>query len=107
MCQPGGLVGAEALVRWQHPRRGLVPPNEFIPVAEESGLIVPLTAWVVRAACRQLQQWQRAGLQVVPVSVNFSAHSFREDGLDEMIAAALREFGIMPSLLEGEITRAC
>jgi diguanylate cyclase (GGDEF)-like protein len=102
----GRLVGAEALVRWQHPRRGLVPPNEFIPVAEESGLIVPMTEWVLRAACRQLQQWQHAGLPVVPVSINFSAHSFREDGLCELIAASLREFGIASSLLEGEITES-
>ncbi len=102
----GRLAGAEALLRWQHPTRGLVPPGEFIPVAEESGLIVPLTAWVLRAACRQLQQWQRAGLAVVPVSINFSAQNFREDGLGELIAASLREFGIAPSLLEGEITES-
>ncbi len=102
----GRLIGAEALVRWQHPRRGLVPPNEFIPVAEESGLIVPLTAWVVRAACRQLQQWQRAELAVVPLSINLSAHSFREDGLSDFIAASLREFDVAPSLLEAEITES-
>ena len=102
----GRLVGAEALVRWQHPRRGLVPPNEFIPIAEESGLIIPLTQWVLRAACRQLQEWRHAGLPVVPVSVNFSAHSFREDGLDELIGSALREFSIPPALLEGEITES-
>lgn len=104
--ETGRMVGAEALLRWQHPRRGLVPPNEFIPVAEESGLIVSLTAWVVRAVCRQLHQWQHAGLPVVPVSINFSAHSFREDGLGELIAASLREFGIAPFLLEGEITES-
>jgi diguanylate cyclase (GGDEF)-like protein len=102
----GRLIGAEALVRWQHPKRGLVPPNEFIPVAEESGLIIPLTAWVVRAACAQLQKWQRAGLAVVPLSVNLSAHSFREDGLVELIADSLREFNVAPSLLEGEITES-
>lgn len=102
----GRLAGAEALVRWRHPQRGLVPPGEFIPIAEESGLIVPLTAWVIRAACRQLQQWQRAGLPVVTVSINFSTHCFREDGLDDLIAAALREFGIDPGLLEGEITES-
>ena len=102
----GRLAGAEALVRWQHPLRGLVPPNEFIPIAEESGLIAPLTAWVVRAACRQQQQWQRAGLPVVPVSINLSTQSFREDGLVDLIAAALQEYGIAPSLLEGEITES-
>jgi diguanylate cyclase (GGDEF)-like protein len=102
----GRLAGAEALIRWQHPRRGLMPPAEFIPMAEQSGLIVPLTAWVVRAACRQLRQWQNAGLTVVPLSINLSAQSFREDGLCELIAASLREFNIAPSLLEGEITES-
>lgn len=102
----GRMAGAEALVRWQHPKRGLVPPNEFIPIAEDSGLIVPMTAWVVRAACAQLQQWQSSGLAVVPLSINLSAHSFREDGLVELIADSLREFGIKPSLLEAEITES-
>jgi diguanylate cyclase (GGDEF)-like protein len=102
----GRLVGAEALVRWQHPTRGMVPPNQFIPVAEDSGLIVPLTAWVVRAACAQLQQWQSAGLAVVPLSINLSAHSFREEGLVELIAGALQQFNVAPSLLEGEITES-
>lgn len=102
----GRVVGAEALVRWQHPQRGLVPPNEFIPVAEESGLIGPLTAWVVRAACRQLQQWQLSGVAVVPLSINLSAQSFRGDGIVDLIGASLREFDIAPSLLEGEITES-
>ncbi len=102
----GRIAGAEALVRWQHPKRGLVPPNEFIPVAEESGLIVPLTAWVVRAACAQLQKWQNASLAVVPLSINLSAHSFREEGLVELIAASLKEYNVAPSLLEGEITES-
>ena len=102
----GRIVGAEALVRWQHPRRGLVPPSEFIAIAEESGLIIPLTAWVLRAACYQIQQWQHAGLPVVPVSVNLSAQSFREDGLAELFASSLREYDVAPSLLEGEITES-
>ncbi len=102
----GRLVGAEALVRWQHPVRGLVPPNEFIPMAEESGLITPLTEWVVRAACRQLQAWQQANLPVVPLSVNLSARSFHESGLRDLIQLALSEFGVAPSLLEGEITES-
>lgn len=100
------VIGAEALVRWQHPRRGLLLADDFIPVAEKSGLIAPLTAWVVRAACRQLQEWQQAGVPVVPVSVNFSAHSFRADGLRDLIAASMREFGVAASLLEAEITES-
>jgi diguanylate cyclase (GGDEF)-like protein len=102
----GRIAGAEALVRWQHPRRGLVAPNKFISIAEESGLIIPLTAWVVRAACRQLGQWKSAGLMVLPVSINFSAHSFCEDGLGDVISSALREFGVAPSVIEGEITES-
>jgi len=102
----GRIVGAEALLRWQHPQRGLVPPGEFVPVAEEAGLIVPMTEWVLRTVCRQLKQWRQAGLPVVPVSINFSAHSFREDGLGELIASCLRESGIPASLLEGEITES-
>jgi diguanylate cyclase (GGDEF)-like protein len=102
----GRIVGAEALLRWQHPRRGLVPPGEFVPVAEEAGLIVPMTEWVLRGVCRQLKQWRQAGLPVVPVSINFSAHSFREDGLAALIAACLRESGIPASLLEAEITES-
>jgi diguanylate cyclase (GGDEF)-like protein len=100
------LVGAEALVRWRHPQRGLVSPGEFIPVAEESGLIVPLTRWVLESACRQISAWRGAGLAVVPISVNFSSHSFREDGLAECVASSIAEFGIEPDLIEGEITES-
>jgi diguanylate cyclase (GGDEF)-like protein len=102
----GRIVGAEALLRWQHPQRGLVPPSEFVPIAEEAGLIGMMTEWVLRGVCRQLKQWRQAGLPVVPVSINFSAHSFREDGLGELIAACLSESGIPASLLEGEITES-
>jgi diguanylate cyclase (GGDEF)-like protein len=73
------ICGAEALLRWQHPTRGLVPPNEFIPVAEESELIVPLGEWVIHAACRQLQAWAAAGLQRVPIAVNVSPRQFKPE----------------------------
>jgi diguanylate cyclase (GGDEF)-like protein len=82
------LSGAEALLRWQHPERGLVPPNEFIPVAEESGLIVPIGDWVVQAACRELQGWQAKGLPRVPIAVNVSPRQFRPE-LPAIIGQAL------------------
>lgn len=82
------ICGAEALVRWQHPRRGMVPPNEFIPVAEESGLIVPLGEWVLNAACRQLHAWHDAGLARVPVAVNVSPRQCQPE-LTATVRAAL------------------
>ena len=82
------ICGAEALVRWQHPRRGMVPPNEFVPVAEESGLIIPLGAWVLNAACRQLQEWQDAGLAPVPIAVNVSPRQCQPE-LTATVRAAL------------------
>ena len=102
----GSLAGAEALVRWQHPTRGLVSPGEFIPVAESSGLIVPLGAWVIREVCRQQRQWRDAGLPMVPVAVNLSPRQFREDGLVEHIEVALQEHDVPPALLSFEITES-
>jgi diguanylate cyclase (GGDEF)-like protein len=102
----GSLAGAEALVRWQHPTRGLVSPGEFIPVAESSGLIVPLGAWVIREVCRQQRQWRDAGLPMVPIAVNLSPRQFREDGLVEHIEVALQEYGVPPALLSFEITES-
>jgi EAL domain-containing protein (putative c-di-GMP-specific phosphodiesterase class I) len=72
----GRIVGAEALLRWQHPERGLVSPGHFIPIAEDSGLIVPIGEWVLREACRQNSDWQRAGLPRITVAVNLSALQF-------------------------------
>lgn len=102
----GGLAGAEALVRWQHPTRGLVPPAEFIALAESSGLIVPLGAWVVREVCRQQRAWREAGLPMVPIAVNLSPRQFNEDGLVEHIELALAENGVPPALLGFEITES-
>jgi len=86
------VCGAEALMRWQHPERGLVPPNEFIPVAEDSGLIVPLGNWALDAACRQLQEWAAAGLQQVPVAVNVSPRQFQPE-LPGIVRAAIGATG--------------
>jgi diguanylate cyclase (GGDEF)-like protein/PAS domain S-box-containing protein len=101
----GGVVGFEALLRWQHPELGIVPPNRFIPVAEESGLIVEIGEWVLREACRQNRLWQAEGLCSVPVAVNVSARQFTE-GLDRTVADALDAVGLSPALLELEVTES-
>jgi diguanylate cyclase (GGDEF)-like protein len=98
------IAGFEALVRWNHPHRGLVPPLEFIPVAEESGLIVPLGAWVLRAACRQFAEWNARGGCASFVSVNLSARQFAQADLVESVAACLRETGLDPAALKLELT---
>jgi EAL domain-containing protein (putative c-di-GMP-specific phosphodiesterase class I) len=100
----GQVVGAEALVRWQHPERGLLLPQEFIPVAEDSGLIVPLGERVLRIACEQAVQRERLGLPSVRIGVNLSAVQFHEPGLAAMVSSALDESGLDPRLLELEIT---
>ncbi len=102
----GRVVGAEALVRWMHPRKGLLPPLDFIPLAEETGMIMPIGEWCLRAVCRQILAWQQAGLAPVPVSVNISAVHFRQRGLLETVARILRETGVDPTLLELEITES-
>jgi diguanylate cyclase (GGDEF)-like protein/PAS domain S-box-containing protein len=96
----GGIIGFEALVRWNHPTRGLVPPSEFIPLAEESGLIVPIGEWVLREACREAASW-RGELQI---AVNVSAVQFRRDNLEAMVGRVLQETGIAATRLELEIT---
>ncbi len=102
----GRLCGVEALLRWQDPQRGLIYPGEFIAVAEETGLIVPIGEWVLREACRQNAAWQALGLPALPVSVNLSPRQLRHDGLLELIRGVLAETGQAPSLLELEITEA-
>jgi diguanylate cyclase (GGDEF)-like protein/PAS domain S-box-containing protein len=102
----GEMRGVEALVRWQHPQRGLVPPGEFIPIAEDSGLIVPLGRWVLNAACRQLGQWRAAGLIVPRCAVNLSARQFASDTLIDDVLESLALSGIAAEILEVEITES-
>ena len=100
----GRVIGVEALMRWNHPERGLVPPGEFIPLLEENNLIIPIGEWVLRTACAQCRAWQDAGLPPLRMAVNLSARQFRQDNLVEMIDSILRETGISPKLLELELT---
>ncbi|MCA1633143.1 MAG: EAL domain-containing protein [Acidobacteria bacterium] len=102
----GQIVGAEALVRWQHPELGLVGPSEFIPFAEDTGLIVPLGEWVLRTACAQNKEWQEMGLPLMCVSVNLSARQFQQPNLSAMIAQVLAETGLAPEQLELELTES-
>ena len=100
------LVGAEALLRWNHPERGAIAPDEFIPVAEETGLIVPIGQWVLREACKQVRQWSTLPTGAIPVSVNISSHQFNSDGLIEDVFDAVSMAGIDALLLELEITES-
>ncbi|WP_438433350.1 putative bifunctional diguanylate cyclase/phosphodiesterase [Gorillibacterium sp. sgz500922] len=100
----GELVCVEALVRWIHPEFGLLPPSEFIPLAEDTGLIVPLGEQVLRLACKQRSRWVAQGFPEFNVSVNLSARQFRQTDLPETIAKVLKEFGLGPEWLELEIT---
>jgi EAL domain-containing protein (putative c-di-GMP-specific phosphodiesterase class I) len=102
----GRIVGAEALVRWQHPERGLVSPVQFIPVAEESGLILPLSSWILETACRQTVSWLRSGLPPIRIAVNLSAIQFTRDNLFERVRATLAQSGLSPHLLELELTES-
>ena len=100
------LTGAEALLRWRHPRRGLVPPVEFIPVLEELGLVVEVGEWVLQEACRQLREWHLTRVRVPKVSVNISARQFSDGQLGTRIAAILQETGLPPACLELELTES-
>lgn len=100
------LTGAEALLRWRHPRRGLVPPSDFIPVLEELGLVVEVGDWVLAEACRQLKSWHAARVRVPKVSVNISARQFSDGQLGNRIARILSEIGLPPACLELELTES-
>ncbi len=102
----GRIVGIEALVRWKHPVRGLLSPGVFIPLAEESGMIVQIGDWVLKEACRQNKAWQDAGLPKVPVSVNLSIRQFLQHDLTSKIADVLEETGLEPRYLDLEITES-
>ncbi|HZW21451.1 EAL domain-containing protein [Noviherbaspirillum sp.] len=102
----GKIVGAEALIRWNHPQAGMLGPGHFIDVAEDSGLIVPIGQWIYEAVCRQNQQWLQRGLACVPISVNLSAIQLRHKALVDTLRAVLEETGLPPELLELELTES-
>jgi diguanylate cyclase (GGDEF)-like protein/PAS domain S-box-containing protein len=101
----GRIVGAEALIRWQNPERGMVPPDEFIPLAETTGLVIPIGEWAIGAVCRQAAEWRAAGLEV-PIAVNLAATHLREHNLPELVARNLRDTGLPAELLEIEVTES-
>lgn len=100
----GEIIGAEALIRWRHPERGLVPPAQFIPIAEDCGLIVPVGRWVLREACRQMRAWQLAGMAPPCVAVNISAVELRSPDFASSVRTMLAEAGLDPRYLELELT---
>jgi diguanylate cyclase (GGDEF)-like protein/PAS domain S-box-containing protein len=100
----GEITGVEALIRWQQPDRGLVPPSQFVPIAEDCGLILPIGRWVMREACRQARLWQDAGIPFKRISVNVSAVEFRDKNFVEHVATILKETRLDPSRLDIELT---
>ncbi len=102
----GKMAGVEALIRWQHPERGMVAPNEFIPLAEETGLIVTIGKWVLRKACEQNKAWQNEGLEPIPVAVNISVRQIQDDGFVDDVKQILKEVELDPQYLELEITES-
>ena len=102
----GAIIGAEALIRWTHPTRGLVAPDQFIPIAEACGLMVPIGNWVLRRACEQAQAWVKAGLSFSTIAVNVSAMEFRNEHFLDGLFAILAETGLDPRLLELELTES-
>jgi diguanylate cyclase (GGDEF)-like protein/PAS domain S-box-containing protein len=104
--ETGAITGAEALIRWLHPQRGLLFPGQFVPVAEESGLIVPIGRWVLREACRQLRSWLDAGIRPVPVAINISAVEFRNKDFLEGVRDILKQTRLESGYLEIELTES-
>jgi EAL domain-containing protein (putative c-di-GMP-specific phosphodiesterase class I) len=102
----GAITGAEALIRWTHPKRGPIGPDLFIPIAEESGLILPVGRWVLREACTQVCAWTKAGLPLVHMAVNISAIEFKDPKFLESVFAILKETGMDPNFLELELTES-
>jgi len=102
----GRVRSAEALIRWRHPVRGLVPPNVFVPVAEETGLILPMGEWVLRQACRQMRAWLDAGMSPVRIAVNLSAKQFHDADLASVVRSALSEAKLEPGFIELELTES-
>jgi EAL domain-containing protein (putative c-di-GMP-specific phosphodiesterase class I) len=104
--QSGAVVGMEALLRWQHPQRGMIPPGDFIPLAEESGLIIPIGAWIIDEVCQQAVAWDAAGLPPIRVAVNVSARQLAQEQFAAYVAAALERSGLDPARLDLEITES-
>jgi diguanylate cyclase (GGDEF)-like protein/PAS domain S-box-containing protein len=104
--ETGEVTGAEALIRWPHPERGLIPPAQFVPIAEDCGLILPIGRWVLREACKQARAWLDAGLRPIPISVNISALEFRAADFLEGVRTILRDTRLDAHLLELEITES-
>jgi EAL domain-containing protein (putative c-di-GMP-specific phosphodiesterase class I) len=100
------IVGVEALIRWQHPKLGLVPPLQFLPIAEDCGLILPIGRWVLREACLQAHAWRQAGLPPIAIAVNTSALEFRDKIFLENTRATLGDTGLEPHYLEFELTES-
>lgn len=102
----GKITGSEALIRWSHPQLGMISPLEFIPLAEETGLIAPIGEWVLRTACRQNQEWQNAGLSELGISINLSPRQFQQMNLVDLVREVLTDTGLNPQYLELEITES-
>lgn len=97
------VIGVEALVRWQHPRLGIIPPDRYMPLAEHTGLIKELTVWIIREGLRQSHSWNKSGLEI-PISVNISARNLQDHAIPQKIMGFLSTWGVPPHLLRLEIT---
>ncbi|HLT05254.1 MAG TPA: EAL domain-containing protein, partial [Pseudomonas sp.] len=104
--QSGQVRGVETLVRWRHPTQGMIPPGDFIPLAEENGLIAAIDTWVLGAACRQMRAWQQQGIDLDFVAVNVSSRLFSRGELEEQVRRVLKETGLRPGCLELEVTES-